>query len=366
MFTRVDTKIVKGLTIILMLAHHLFLFQDRQPAGFGFQDLIMTDAVLLSTVVGQFGKLCVSIFLFLGGYGLWCRKDKSGVMKDSIIKLYKAYWKVFIIFVPIGFFLFSNQIVFCEDEAVYGAFSDFSWKHFWANFIGWEHEYNQEWWFLKTYLCMLFLGWIYIRSVRKIGFWRECMLVILSVILFESVFPGLATVNGLTGLQDSLWYNELFYTDAVCSSFFMGIVFARYDGISRLREILSPLRTWARKLLAFSMILLMGYARYYFLSTTLDVFLAPCLTALFLELLDGIGVLRKIFEILGKHSTNMWLTHTFFCYYFYPFVQLTHISKNPWIDLGILTTLSLGASILLEGFYKLVWKVTEPVLTLKK
>lgn len=362
MFTRTDTKIVKGLAILLMLAHHLFLFPERQPTGFEFQDLVMTDGVLLTTVVGRFGKLCVALFLFLGGYGLWCRKDKNGLMKDSILRLYKAYWKVFLIFVPIGFAFFGNQVMFCEDEAVYGAFSGYSFKHLLANFIGWEHEYNQEWWFLKTYLCVLFLGWIYIRSVRKIGFWRECMLVILSVILFEGVFPGLSRVTGLTGLQGSMWYNELFNAEDVCSSFFMGIVFARYDGISRLREILSPLRIWVRKLLALSMILLMGYARYYILDMEMDIILVPCLVALFIELLDGIGVLRKIFEILGNHSTNMWLTHTFFCYYFYPFVQLTHISSNPWIDLSVLTALSFGVSVLLDGFYKAVWRIIGPVV----
>lgn len=362
MFTQVDTKMVKGFAIVLMLAHHLFLFPERYPIGYSFESIILTDGISLVTVAGAFGKICVSIFMFLGGYGLWCRKDRPSMLQDSVIKLYKAYWKVFLIFIPIGFYFFSNQIMYCQDEAVYGAFSDYSFKHLLANLIGWESEYNQEWWFFKAYLLMLLWGYLYMECVKKIGFWKECFLVMLSVIFIQDIFPGMLEIQGLDGLGNSVWYDLFFLMDEVNSCFLMGIVFARYDGIVKIRDLLNHFRFWIRKLISLAGILLIAYVRYYILGSELDILYVPFIIAFFVELVSRASVIQKTFEILGHNSTNMWLTHSFFCYYFYPFVMLTHSTSNPWFNLLILLALSLGASVGVDLFYKVLWKVMKPVL----
>lgn len=36
MLSRINTKQLKGLAVLLMLAHHLFTFPDRWPSGFEF------------------------------------------------------------------------------------------------------------------------------------------------------------------------------------------------------------------------------------------------------------------------------------------------------------------------------------------
>ncbi|MBS6396173.1 MAG: acyltransferase family protein [Clostridiales bacterium] len=365
MFTRNDTKIIKGMTILLMLAHHLFLFPERYPAGFGFDSPVWTDEVAAITVIGRFGKICVSMFMFLGGYGLWCQREKASLLSHSIIKLYKAYWKVLLIFIPIGFLFFSNQISYCEEEAITQIFSNFNLKKLASNIMGWEATYNREWWFFREYLCMLFLGYFYMKSVPRFGFGRESFLVIVLMILGKDFFPGIISLDALAGLEANIWFSRLFLFEESSGCFFLGIVFARYNGIEIMREAFHVFRTGVRKVLALAGIISMVYIRYYILGSELDVFYVPCLIVFFLELLDGVPFLPNIFSILGQNSTNMWLTHTFFCYYFYPFVQLTHVSSNPWIDLTILTVLSLGASVLLDGFYKIAGKVTRPLIYAK-
>ena len=50
----------------------------------------------------------------------------------------------------------------------------------------------------------------------------------------------------------------------------------------------------------------------------------------------------------------MWLTHSFFCYYFYTFVKIVYSSRNAIVSFIILLGLSLGTSILLDLFWNIV------------
>ena len=117
MLTRTNTKQLKAVAILLMLAHHLFTFPDRIPYGLSPTTSIMTSNLEFTQCIGTFGKICVSIFMFLGGYGLYASSitDNDGIQipKNSlsrhIFSLYTSYWKVFLIFVPIGFLLFHHQ-----------------------------------------------------------------------------------------------------------------------------------------------------------------------------------------------------------------------------------------------------------------
>ena len=67
-FSRQDTKALKGVAILLMLMHHLLAFPDRLPIK--YQYAVSAAALKQLTTVGSFGKICVYIFMFLGGLGL--------------------------------------------------------------------------------------------------------------------------------------------------------------------------------------------------------------------------------------------------------------------------------------------------------
>ena len=116
MLTRENTKQLKGFAVLLMLAHHLFAFSDRIPYGFDFSRNIFLSNTLTS-FIGVFGKICVPIFMFLGGYGLYAscvyKEDNENKIKNKfiikIVNLYKCYWKVFIIFVPLCILFFQNN-----------------------------------------------------------------------------------------------------------------------------------------------------------------------------------------------------------------------------------------------------------------
>ena len=70
MFTKENTKQIKGIAILLMLAHHLFAFPDRIPYDMSLQTSFYLSGMELTEIIGNFGTICVSLFMFLGGYGL--------------------------------------------------------------------------------------------------------------------------------------------------------------------------------------------------------------------------------------------------------------------------------------------------------
>ena len=67
MLTKEDAKKIKGIAIILMLMYHLFYFKDRIYGG-GVISIISNSLV---ENIGKFGNICVPIFFFLSGYGLY-------------------------------------------------------------------------------------------------------------------------------------------------------------------------------------------------------------------------------------------------------------------------------------------------------
>ena len=67
-FSRQDTKALKGVAILLMLMHHSMAFPDRIPQKYEFA--VSSSGLKHLILVGSFGKICVAIFMFLGGLGM--------------------------------------------------------------------------------------------------------------------------------------------------------------------------------------------------------------------------------------------------------------------------------------------------------
>ena len=98
-FTRDDTKVIKGIAIVLMLYHHLFYFPQRISDSIQYIPVLTYHNISSAYLLGEFGKICVALFLFLGGYGTFLsfRKhaddDKTGTqVVFTKIELWCMYW----------------------------------------------------------------------------------------------------------------------------------------------------------------------------------------------------------------------------------------------------------------------------------
>ena len=106
--TREKSLYLKCFAILLMLIHHLFTFSDRLPEG-GYISLFSLQGLTVEQFLGGFGKVCVCIFLFLSGYGLYISYYQKEITVNSVVqrifKFYLQFWVVFIIFIPLGILL---------------------------------------------------------------------------------------------------------------------------------------------------------------------------------------------------------------------------------------------------------------------
>ena len=327
-FTKEHTKIAKGVAILLMLTHHLFAFPDRIHLDQGYISLFSIGGNNIEFIMGVFGNICVSMYIFLSGYGIYMSSLKNGkiTLKDSfkrLKKLYINYWIVFIIFVPIGFIFFNKELNIRE---------------FILNFVGWSSSYNGEWWFFKLYVELILLVPILKHLVNDSLF--KSIVNITVVLLFSKVIEYGINM-GIDKFIPSLILYEVHDILFWQACFFIGYICAKFDIYSKVLNLFIKIRIDNKTIYALLPIVLIfirikSGGRLY-----IDFILTPILIFCTVNLLYD-SVLHKLFILLGEHSTNMWLTHSFFCYtYFQWLVFKPRISV---IILVWLVILSLGSS----------------------
>lgn len=157
--TKDYSEMVKGIAVLMMILHHIWGFPEKIP------ELPLSH---LEVQIGAACKICVSIFMFLSGYGLYYTFGKKGTIRvwHRVWNIYKRFWQVFFIFAPIGFLFLSKP---------------FALPNFLANLFCLEFSYNHEWWFLGTYIeLLLVLPIVLLANTKK---WFPYLIVCLSVLL---------------------------------------------------------------------------------------------------------------------------------------------------------------------------------------
>ena len=365
MLSRQQTTQVKGIAVILLVMHHCLPFSKRQPYGlelkfmlpFGFGGHPIYEQL------GIFGKICVPLFLFLGGYGLYASKVKKEGEDISIlygfskttIRLFTALWKVFVFFIPIGLIFFHAPGQYCEEHYIWNAFSDRSAFAFFSNFFAWSTSYNGEWWFFKYYLFCVFFGYVFIEIFKRSkNFYSEVFSVIIWSILAAHVFPFFGTLLESNGLSGNPLFEQFFAYKSEWNSsmLLMGIVFAKYDIFGTWRSLIKERMFVEKKILSVFGFVSVFILRMSVLGYGMDLLLVPFFTFCVIVFLEDIKWLSKGAQFAGKHSTNIWLVHTFYCYYYVTTAKIVYATRNPLISVLTLIAMCLVTSVLLELFWK--------------
>lgn len=160
-----DTNVLKGIALLLLLAHHLFyvdngLYSECHIAGFP-----------LVCSIGQYSKVCVALFVFLSGYGLMAKEQANGGMgsvwqfyRHRFSKLYTGYWYVWAVFVPIGYFVFHRTFA--------DAYPQHTLVMLVLDFLGLINctghlGYNGTWWFMSCIILLYLLFPLLYRALEK-------------------------------------------------------------------------------------------------------------------------------------------------------------------------------------------------------
>lgn len=289
-----DTKIIKGIAICLMLCHHLFsysLYVGNDP---------------VANFLGVVGKVCVSIFLLLSGYGITKQYSHLIESNDSrvgvfvtlkfilrrFLKFYFGYWLIFAISLPIGIYVFgiplssryeTNSVILPFIVDLFG-------------FMG-HKSYNITWWFNRTILLLyLIFPFIYIvmRKFPKLTFAISFIIMLIPI--------GIPFLNEMT-----IW---LF-------AFVVGMIWSlKPDKINSIVRKCGKL-IYIYAIVLFVVLLCFRSIRIipYFYGLTVDGLLAASICMITALLLRDIPIVSSILSFLGKHSANIFMIHTFLFYY---------------------------------------------------
>lgn len=291
--SKTDAVLIQAFAVLIMVWHHLFGFPDRIATSY----LLVFDSFFhIETLVAYFGKICIAIFAFCSGYGLRKKalssKIGNGLLCNykmiitQMIKFFTRYWFVFLVFVPLGFAIKAYS---------------FDFKIFFKGFLGLSDFYNAEWWYVSYYVKFLLLF-----PIISLLFDFLCKKFLYLIHILTIVF-----VSTIFVLQ-SLEFDIVFFS--VLASFILGMYFVEAGIYEKIYKLFS------KKIQFFLSILI--FVGVFILRTigSKDYLLVPILIYAICVFFKNHYISRflaPIFIFIGKYSTYIWLTHTFFAYYYF-------------------------------------------------
>lgn len=302
----------------MMLFHHLFSFPERVPNNFNYNDISM---ILVD--FSNFGKICVPIFMILSGYGFFISCNRGIYYLISKISwFFISCWLVLLVFIPLGIIISEGKFALTFFELILN-----------ATFI--SSSYNNEWWFAKFYIfCLVCLPAIYYISDKP------KLLLLLTVFLYflSKIFIRLDNFY-LNGISDFIFWLSVFLLGFyLASSGYFGFI---NDLCGRLcRSLICVLAliflffffAFTIKILSFNLNLL--------------VIISPVFISVLLLLFRfSPNAISRLFTELGNKSMYIWLTHSFYCYYF--FSEFIYYFNNSIFVFIILLIISYLTSLVL-------------------
>ena len=199
----------------MLILHHLFLFPSKNHLLTGvFGGSGGGVEFFLSSV----GKLCIPLFFFVSGYGLWQSSRADCHLWQSTLRRLQNIYTLYIVTV-----LVSVLILFLWT----GVLPLKSWRHAVETFLGFNVTINGSWWFFIIYVELLLLTPLAVLFVRRFS-WGP--LLCLSFILYllsapTSGFPYFARAIESMDLTSILyktfpvnlfWPNQLYFFTGFC------------------------------------------------------------------------------------------------------------------------------------------------------
>ena len=344
-----QTNIVKGVAVLMLLWHHLF-FNSPETAVL-YRSVFQVMGIPAEALISVFCKVCVAIFMFLSGYGMFIsyegflKKDRQyknaftrdvTFVKNRLIKLLSSYWVIYIIFVPLGLFFGKS---FLE---VYGANP----LHWLADFFGISHllfgtayTMNGTWWYMSV-IIVYYL--IYPLLHRLCKYSAELLLAVSLIITM--MFPNIRELQALL----------------------LPFAFGMYVSYRNIFEILSRLinKMWIRGVVSGIIIATFAFIRYRYLSNKMKFDFAFGFGIILLTywFIGKIPIVNKVLEEFGKKSGLIFMFHTFI-YYSY-FKDFIYSFKYSVLIFAVLAVICFIVAALLEllmkfsGYQKLIKKMT--------
>lgn len=284
---KTQSQIYKGIAILMMLFTHLF--NRMENVDLCSNHIFIGDC----PAVYILSRACyaVAFFLILGGYGLYKVYTNGDRHRwTRIIKLFIHYWMTLLIFVSIGHFV--------NPELYPGPL-----RIILYNISGYGTSYNREMWFLLPYAILSILSPFIFKYTREI---KGYLLVGGSLVIYLGTsFTISRFLNPF--IYQHYWIYPPLLVCHLLFNFMLGAVAARDGWFEKLKTRFHAVRPmWVYSFMILLVIIQCSFKYNFFYA-----FLIICC----LNLVRIDGPVRRILTKLGDQSMNMWMIHTWYCYY---------------------------------------------------
>lgn len=340
MFNKEDSTAVKGIAIIIMMWHHCFLAGRFEDYNVIFSPL----SVSMAAELARYLKICVSMFCFVSGYGLFLAlaqydAETNGYRKwinARLLKTMAGYWFVMALSWIICFLIDRRTYTFyfSETTPLKGAFFML------LDALGVSGIFGREffcgtWWYMGAAILFIIIAPVVYELLKRYG--------LALVLVIVMAVPRLIGVNDVTN------------TNSFFLAFCLGMWLSKIKAFDRIGNTKLYLESKTRaQVLEFILIFLsLILSLLLFLELPLSVYwdvLRGLLALPFLffsvKYIIRIPVVRTVLLFLGKHSMNIFLIHTFFrAYYATDFI---YGFRNAYLIIAVLLGVSIIASMLVD------------------
>lgn len=254
--------------------------------------------------IGVLGKVCVAMFLFCSGYGLATQYKPQSIKEDikfvlrRLTKFYLNYWVVFIIFVPVTYFVFGRTLT-----DAYGEHVNIT-KRFIYDIFGVQNPaYNITWWFNKLIIILYLLFPLLFRAIR--------------------LKPWLAVIFGMALMRYSAHIHIPYDNIDLCTwqfPFVLGIGWKCYEEKGASTQVWfdnhKPLAASVSLCILMVWIILRMYPIIpHWSGIRIDGFLACAIAICVISIARHMKYTKEALAFFGKHSMNIYMTHTFLNWY---------------------------------------------------
>lgn len=315
-----ESQIIKGIAILLMIFLHLF--NNIEYASL-YQSLFDINGLPIEFILT---RACnpVPFFLLLGGYGLFYVYQHGDTNRwKRVFRLYLHWWIILIIFVSMGHFIKPH-------------FYPGSLTKVLANISGLDPSYNSEVWFLLPYVILSFCS----RYIFNLYARFKAIPIILATLFIHLCTSFCISRYGVSYLfSHSLVYN-LILPFHLLFNFSLGALALRENWFNKLSKLQKRVK-YVNILALFGLILLIAI-NCVFKYNFFYAFLFICL----FSLLKLPKVVSFCLIKLGDNSMNMWMIHSWFCYYL--FKGFTYSFTYPIIIFLVLVLISYVGSLIIN------------------
>lgn len=318
--TRQQSQMMKGVAILLMIFLHLFNQEGNVALC---HNLLFIDGIPLVSILSRAANP-VAFFLILGGYGLYRVYEKGDRHRWSrLAKLMIHYWIILLIFVTIGHFI--------HPTAYPGSFFKIL-----SNITGYQTTYNGEMWFLLPYVILSACSKPLFDFLRRFRAW---IVVCVTLVIYLGTSFCISRY-GASFLYSNYWVYDPLLVLHLLFNFCLGAMAARSNFFERLKAFAANMRHIS--ILASEGVIILVSVSCVFKYNFFYAFgIITCLI-----LIKMPGWLKTTLAKLGDQSMNMWMIHSWFCYYL--FHDFIYSFEYPLVIFVVLTAISYACSLIVN------------------